>query len=154
MLSLEQSQGSFYQGRKIADGSFHFYDGLSIKAVDYDNNTLKDVLFKVSRIGAPDDNCWPNYLSWRSNESENEWSNEQVLSSAEPCFDHLTFNTGDLDNDGDEDILSIENPFGLTLITNGFPSALEMNIPLPKSCLLYTSPSPRDLSTSRMPSSA
>ena len=25
---------------------------------------------------------------------------------------------------------------------------------LPKSCLLYTSPSPRDLSTSRMPSSA
>ena len=25
---------------------------------------------------------------------------------------------------------------------------------LPKDCLLYTSPSPRDLSTSRMPSSA
>ena len=28
------------------------------------------------------------------------------------------------------------------------------SIKLPKSCLLYTSPSPRDLSTSRMPSSA
>ena len=27
-------------------------------------------------------------------------------------------------------------------------------IPQPKPCLLYTSPSPRDLSTSRMPSSA
>ena len=26
--------------------------------------------------------------------------------------------------------------------------------PMPKNCLLYTSPSPRDLSSSRMPSSA
>ena len=32
--------------------------------------------------------------------------------------------------------------------------ALELNIPLIDFCLLYTSPSPRDLSTSRMPSSA
>ena len=30
----------------------------------------------------------------------------------------------------------------------------KLNIPLVVSCLLYTSPSPRDLSTSRMPSSA
>ena len=28
------------------------------------------------------------------------------------------------------------------------------NVPILKNCLLYTSPSPRDLSTSRMPSSA
>ena len=33
-----------------------------------------------------------------------------------------------------------------------FPSAI--NSKYPYSCLLYTSPSPRDLSTSRMPSSA
>ena len=31
---------------------------------------------------------------------------------------------------------------------------VEINHIEPKSCLLYTSPSPRDLSTSRMPSSA
>ena len=31
---------------------------------------------------------------------------------------------------------------------------LEVRMPLINSCLLYTSPSPRDLSTSRMPSSA
>ena len=31
---------------------------------------------------------------------------------------------------------------------------LKINSTLPKTCLLYTSPSPRDLSTSRMPSSA
>ena len=32
--------------------------------------------------------------------------------------------------------------------------AFERALTVPKSCLLYTSPSPRDLSTSRMPSSA
>ena len=37
---------------------------------------------------------------------------------------------------------------GVTMRQNGFDNALEW------SCLLYTSPSPRDLSTSRMPSSA
>ena len=50
---------------------------------------------------------------------------------------------------------------------NGFPSTLQLtsntgqvrnatptNITDPGGCLLYTSPSPRDLSTSRMPSSA
>ena len=36
----------------------------------------------------------------------------------------------------------------------GLDDAIEHNIPLIIHCLLYTSPSPRDLSTSRMPSSA
>ena len=31
---------------------------------------------------------------------------------------------------------------------------IDIEMPLPETCLLYTSPSPRDLSTSRMPSSA
>ena len=35
------------------------------------------------------------------------------------------------------------------LVRPGTPSAVD-----PRACLLYTSPSPRDLSTSRMPSSA
>ena len=34
------------------------------------------------------------------------------------------------------------------------PVAFGNNLYLSKDCLLYTSPSPRDLSTSRMPSSA
>ena len=33
-------------------------------------------------------------------------------------------------------------------------NSIEKNNNLSKNCLLYTSPSPRDLSTSRMPSSA
>ena len=46
---------------------------------------------------------------------------------------------------------------------SGIPFALKLDVPNEetilaieeaKSCLLYTSPSPRDLSTSRMPSSA
>ena len=40
----------------------------------------------------------------------------------------------------------------LTLITAPIPSLL--GVGLTATCLLYTSPSPRDLSTSRMPSSA
>ena len=35
-----------------------------------------------------------------------------------------------------------------------FAKNLSKNITIPITCLLYTSPSPRDLSTSRMPSSA
>eukprot|EP00831_Metopus_contortus_P023613 TRINITY_DN20800_c0_g2_i1.p2 TRINITY_DN20800_c0_g2~~TRINITY_DN20800_c0_g2_i1.p2 ORF type:complete len:113 (-),score=31.52 TRINITY_DN20800_c0_g2_i1:97-435(-) len=35
-----------------------------------------------------------------------------------------------------------------------YPSLSYMPLPQRNSCLLYTSPSPRDLSTSRMPSSA
>ena len=34
------------------------------------------------------------------------------------------------------------------------PTVARLRLSLPKGCLLYTSPSPRDLSTSRMPSSA
>ena len=34
------------------------------------------------------------------------------------------------------------------------PEVQEYAIHIPNTCLLYTSPSPRDLSTSRMPSSA
>ena len=33
-------------------------------------------------------------------------------------------------------------------------SAIQLDMAMEDSCLLYTSPSPRDLSTSRMPSSA
>ena len=39
-------------------------------------------------------------------------------------------------------------------IFGGGDSALDWAIELSNTCLLYTSPSPRDLSTSRMPSSA
>ena len=48
---------------------------------------------------------------------------------------------------------------GLIGIIEGIPAGLQLTeeyiaIDLLRSCLLYTSPSPRDLSTSRMPSSA
>ena len=48
------------------------------------------------------------------------------------------------------------------LINNGYKPVdetskvefIKLEMPMTKDCLLYTSPSPRDLSTSRMPSSA
>ena len=40
------------------------------------------------------------------------------------------------------------------MLTSAGVSAIDGNYKLPSGCLLYTSPSPRDLSTSRMPSSA
>ena len=49
-------------------------------------------------------------------------------------------------------ILSKTN-FG-TIITNRYFLKEVLDLVPPNSCLLYTSPSPRDLSTSRMPSSA
>ncbi len=48
-------------------------------------------------------------------------------------------------------ILSLEGEYRITATT---PCRLPENITGFYSCLLYTSPSPRDLSTSRMPSSA
>ena len=47
---------------------------------------------------------------------------------------------------GGSETLTSEKP----LPNEAYPSQLEQT----KTCLLYTSPSPRDLSTSRMPSSA
>ena len=41
-----------------------------------------------------------------------------------------------------------------SFLANALDTRLKTKDAKPKSCLLYTSPSPRDLSTSRMPSSA
>ena len=49
----------------------------------------------------------------------------------------------------------LENVFIIPLIMAiSFAVILFFGKRMPKGCLLYTSPSPRDLSTSRMPSSA
>ena len=58
---------------------------------------------------------------------------------------------------GGEPLLQVDSSLIKQLHEHDFEVAVETNgtIPLPRGiCLLYTSPSPRDLSTSRMPSSA
>ena len=50
-------------------------------------------------------------------------------------------------------VIPYKNPMALTGYYLGFLSLLPL-IGILFTCLLYTSPSPRDLSTSRMPSSA
>ena len=50
---------------------------------------------------------------------------------------------------------AVESKKSMALKLQGVLEYLQqLGIELPKDCLLYTSPSPRDLSTSRMPSSA
>ena len=95
----------------------------------------------------------------------------------------ITTNSGDGDgNDNNSPLENIQKKlerFGITYIPLNFDGSLVMNNPIDpsskryffkqveptrgtttsttsssSSCLLYTSPSPRDLSTSRMPSSA
>ena len=51
----------------------------------------------------------------------------------------------------DKYIISGKGPFGEEFVTSGGVKINEVNF---KSCLLYTSPSPRDKRQSRMPSSA
>ena len=49
------------------------------------------------------------------------------------------------------EIAELLDDMGVDIIEAGFPIASEGDF---KACLLYTSPSPRDLAVSRMPSSA
>ena len=50
--------------------------------------------------------------------------------------------------------INVESDYGLFMWEKMMEVGKEFNIQPYGTCLLYTSPSPRDLSTSRMPSSA
>ena len=66
----------------------------------------------------------------------------QALAQAQMAVEEISDEVGDLDN--------FERDHGIDLLGD---VDLEVTVQLGR-CLLYTSPSPRDLSTSRMPSSA
>ena len=84
----------------------------------------------------------------------------QRLGSLEQTTGDLQRTTGDLQ----ERMRALENssrvqigdgpPSAPTLIPESPQTQKKVATLIPKACLLYTSPSPRDLSTSRMPSSA
>ena len=52
------------------------------------------------------------------------------------------------------DVMLVPHQGSKTSSSNAFIAAVDPQLALVAACLLYTSPSPRDLSTSRMPSSA
>ena len=69
------------------------------------------------------------------------------------CVEKNNFHSGILN------LTSLHTSCSLTINENADPNVLRdlkkyMQSIVPYDCLLYTSPSPRDLSTSRMPSSA
>eukprot|EP00831_Metopus_contortus_P028928 TRINITY_DN23901_c0_g1_i3.p1 TRINITY_DN23901_c0_g1~~TRINITY_DN23901_c0_g1_i3.p1 ORF type:complete len:120 (+),score=32.76 TRINITY_DN23901_c0_g1_i3:82-441(+) len=68
----------------------------------------------------------------------------------EVASDHLSY----LIRMSPEDLLKLEEALFDELVERAFKSFMINLTPENAACLLYTSPSPRDLSTSRMPSSA
>ena len=56
--------------------------------------------------------------------------------------------------DPDNEVAGVHVPPVNFVLNNTLTIALQQNFDPLSDCLLYTSPSPRDLSTSRMPSSA
>jgi len=55
---------------------------------------------------------------------------------------------------GQIDLTYLTAAIPLTIIDSSIPAGMDLSYAHLQGCLLYTSPSPRDLSTSRMPSSA
>ena len=76
-------------------------------------------------------------------------SEQQYKEKLEMMNSTLEIHNKDLD-DAKENGLSISK----LILGGNFQQRIEHQMELIKYCLLYTSPSPRDLSTSRMPSSA
>ena len=68
---------------------------------------------------------------------------EKIYNSSFGMAEYLRENPDEMADWNNEDLDHVE------IIKEGF-----LNASIPTTCLLYTSPSPRDLSTSRMPSSA
>ena len=62
--------------------------------------------------------------------------------------------TAEAQNNGEAPIILVVNQAQIVAQSKAGKSASSQAETYQKSCLLYTSPSPRDLSTSRMPSSA
>ena len=71
------------------------------------------------------------------------------LVSGEEIFSFVT-----VEEDSDDPILVLQNPVIFKILNNGQGNFIKVKPWMELSCLLYTSPSPRDRTRSRMPSSA
>ena len=97
-----------------------------------------------------------------SDEFEFDFSEDEEFVSEASSDDSAIFDSGELEFDLSEDEeeldLETEDAFDMetkaTEMEDGLAGNLDSEAPPVETCLLYTSPSPRDLSTSRMPSSA
>ena len=65
---------------------------------------------------------------------------------------YFLYNGGGDSQDTANKVGQLSSKLGYSISCIGIPKTIDNDLPL--TCLLYTSPSPRDLSTSRMPSSA
>ena len=79
---------------------------------------------------------------------------EKILKNAEVAFESIVTGGLDLENFKEVPDQSFDWQSDLIEIIQPIFQSLKDLTEQPRACLLYTSPSPRDLSTSRMPSSA
>ena len=80
-----------------------------------------------------------------------EWHEHQYCLIAWPCNKDLY---GKIINKARDEVANVINEIAKTEHVIVLSNKEDINEIQNKTCLLYTSPSPRDLSTSRMPSSA
>ena len=114
----------------------------AVQVVTYpDGRETLRVDWSLAASWGPDD---VSTISWTSSAID---SNGDVRWSAESSSG--VGGRSAYENDLEIDSFSVTNHLG-NLVSDQFSSMY----PFPVDCLLYTSPSPRDLSTSRMPSSA
>ena len=139
-----------------------FVEG-SINAVWFVDQGAEDPLVVVSAIASPDDRAWfditDEFLSFVELSNVGPNSQRLVLNSAVElvAFGGVTAQTPNLDFElyeepgGPTTFWNAEINTSIHLLTN--PLTRDGS-PLTTTCLLYTSPSPRDATLSRMPSSA
>ena len=148
MVSILITTFSFsqtYNWKSVAIGGGGFVTGIIT------SKTEQGVMFSRTDVGgayrwdAPNSK-WIPLLDWNS-ESETGFQGVESIAMDPQASKNIYMLVGtDYFNSGKTAILrstDYGNTFAITDVTSQF-----------KACLLYTSPSPRDLSTSRMPSSA
>ena len=124
-ISWYENDGRGNFGERIIPNPNQAFFVQSVYAADIDGDGDMDIL-SASR----DD----NKIAWYENDGRGNFSEQMVINTI--TLNPQSIYATDLDGDGDKDVLS----------------ASEGDDKI--ACLLYTSPSPRDATLSRMPSSA
>ena len=110
-------------------------------------NLTYEALDGVLKHGGPvTNNNSPYYQKFSLNYNINLITQSSLEAQIPAISDDIAYNCHDIDDGIRANLFTLDDLVEIDLIRN-----CVINI---KSCLLYTSPSPRDLSTSRMPSSA
>eukprot|EP00831_Metopus_contortus_P012943 TRINITY_DN15221_c0_g1_i1.p1 TRINITY_DN15221_c0_g1~~TRINITY_DN15221_c0_g1_i1.p1 ORF type:complete len:184 (-),score=30.70 TRINITY_DN15221_c0_g1_i1:144-695(-) len=140
----EEYEGTYFHGEKRGRGRW-FY-----KNHEYIGE------FKAGKRNGKGWNKWSN-----GNEYEGDWVDDKPHGKGKMSYTDGLIYEGEFKNGERDGIGALTSNLGDTQEgnwvhnkRNGIFNITKVGLPSHITCLLYTSPSPRDLSTSRMPSSA